>query len=136
MGSLLYIDDGLYEQDTPLGRWLKSVVRRLIPCHYLSLHKRNGKVAKELTDKGYCATKKLHFYGVKVHTPGLRRPSTIPFPQYVDITAATCSRPECIKKYFRKNQSRRRYFRQSLCRYKSGKTDAAKGQHFADAHQR
>ena len=52
-------------------------------------HKRAGKVAKELTDKGYCATKQLHFYGVKVHTLGLRRPSAIPFPQYLDITAAS-----------------------------------------------
>jgi hypothetical protein len=52
-------------------------------------HKRAAKVARELTDKGYCATKKLHFYGVKVHTLGLRRPSTTPFPQYIDITAAS-----------------------------------------------
>lgn len=52
-------------------------------------HKRGGKVAKELTDKGYCATKKLHFYGVKVHTFGLKRPSTIPFPQYIEITPAS-----------------------------------------------
>ena len=52
-------------------------------------HKRSGKVAKELTAKGYCATKKLHYYGVKVHTLALSRPSTIPFPQYLDITAAS-----------------------------------------------
>jgi hypothetical protein len=52
-------------------------------------HKRSGKVAQELTDKGFCATKKLHFYGVKVHTLGLRRPSTIPFPQYIEITPAS-----------------------------------------------
>jgi hypothetical protein len=52
-------------------------------------HKRSGKVAQELTDKGYCATKKLHFYGVKVHTLGLRRPTTIPFPQYIEITPAS-----------------------------------------------
>ena len=52
-------------------------------------HKRGGKVAQELTDKGFCATKKLHFYGVKVHTLGLRRPSTIPFPQYIEITPAS-----------------------------------------------
>lgn len=52
-------------------------------------HKRGGKVARELTDKGYCATKKVHFYGVKVHALGLRRPSTLPFPQYVEITPAS-----------------------------------------------
>lgn len=52
-------------------------------------HKRGGKVAQELTDKGFCATKKLHFYGVKVHALGLRRPATIPFPQYIEITPAS-----------------------------------------------
>ena len=52
-------------------------------------HKREGKVARELTDKGFCATKKLHFYGVKVHTLGLERPGTIPFPQYVMVTPAS-----------------------------------------------
>lgn len=52
-------------------------------------HKRSGKVAKELTGKGYCATKKLHFYGVKVHTFGISRPATMPFPQYFDVTPAS-----------------------------------------------
>jgi hypothetical protein len=52
-------------------------------------HKRRGKVATELTDKGFCATKKLHYYGAKVHMLGLQRPGTIPFPQYVEVTAAS-----------------------------------------------
>lgn len=47
-------------------------------------HKRQAQVATELTDKGYCATKKLHYYGVKVHLLGLQRRGTIPFPQYVE----------------------------------------------------
>jgi Transposase DDE domain len=52
-------------------------------------HKRDGKVAPELTDKGFCATKGLHFYGVKVHVFGLRRISTIPFPQYLEVMPAS-----------------------------------------------
>jgi hypothetical protein len=52
-------------------------------------HKRQGKVATALTDKGYCATKKLHYYGVKVHLPALKRPGTIPLPQYVEVTPAS-----------------------------------------------
>lgn len=51
-------------------------------------HKRDGKVAHELTAKGFCATKKLHFYGVKVHVFGLRRVSTMPFPQYLEVLPA------------------------------------------------
>lgn len=52
-------------------------------------HKRGGKVAKDITDKGFCATKNLHYYGVKVHLLGLRKPGTIPFPQYIEITPAS-----------------------------------------------
>ena len=52
-------------------------------------HKRAGKVAKGLTDKGFCATKNLHYYGVKLHLLGLRRPATIPMPQYIEITPAS-----------------------------------------------
>ncbi|MDI9365556.1 MAG: transposase [Flavobacterium sp.] len=51
-------------------------------------HKRSGKVAKELTAKGFCATKNLHYYGVKIHLLGLRRASIIPLPQYIEITPA------------------------------------------------
>lgn len=51
-------------------------------------HKRKGKVAAELTNKGFCATKDLHYYGVKVHLLGLRIPGTIPFPQYIEVTPA------------------------------------------------
>ena len=35
--------------------------------------KRNAKVAKELTDKGYCSTKSLYYYGVKLHALAFRR---------------------------------------------------------------
>ncbi len=52
-------------------------------------HKRGDKVAKELTDKGFCATKNLHYYGVKIHLLGLRRASSIPMPQYIKITPAS-----------------------------------------------
>lgn len=52
-------------------------------------HKRKGKIATELTDKGFCATKNLHYYGVKLHTLGLNRVSTLPIPQYIEITKAS-----------------------------------------------
>lgn len=52
-------------------------------------HKRQGKVATELTDKGFCATKNLHYYGVKLHTLGLNRASALPIPQFVEITKAS-----------------------------------------------
>ena len=51
-------------------------------------HKRAGKVAPELTSKGYCATKKLHYFGSKLHLLGQRRYGTIPFPKKVGVTPA------------------------------------------------
>ena len=52
-------------------------------------HKRAGKVAPEITSKGYCATKKLHYYGSKLHLLGQRRTGTIPFPKKVGVTPAS-----------------------------------------------
>ena len=51
--------------------------------------KRNGKVAKELTDKGYCSTKSLYYYGVKLHELAFRRLNKIPFPEEIQITPAS-----------------------------------------------
>lgn len=52
-------------------------------------HKRGGRVATALTDKGFCVTKKLHFYGVKVHIIGVQRQNTLPLPGYVEVTPAS-----------------------------------------------
>ena len=51
--------------------------------------KRNAKVAKELTDKGYCSTKSLYYYGVKLHALAFRRLDKIPFPEEIQITPAS-----------------------------------------------
>jgi hypothetical protein len=51
--------------------------------------KRVGKVAIELTDKGYCSTKSLYYYGLKLHTLAFRREKQLPFPEQLLITAAS-----------------------------------------------
>ena len=51
-----------------------------------------AKVAPEIADKnGYCATKKLHYYGVKLHVIGSSQPGTIPIPDKIGITPAGMS---------------------------------------------
>ena len=50
---------------------------------------RKGKVAKQLTDKGYCPTKKMHYYGVKLHVMGLRRKGSLPLPKVALATPAS-----------------------------------------------
>lgn len=50
---------------------------------------RPGKVAQQLTDKGYCASKKMHYYGVKLHVMGLRRQTSLPLPKLALTTPAS-----------------------------------------------
>lgn len=51
--------------------------------------KRAGKVASELTDKGYCSTKKLHYYGAKLHAIAFLRKGSLPLPEFFSLTSAS-----------------------------------------------
>jgi len=47
-----------------------------------------AKVAKEIASSGYCSTKKLYFYGVKVHIAGRFNRGTLPTPEYIGMYGA------------------------------------------------
>ena len=49
---------------------------------------RKGKVAPEITSKGYCSTKDMYYYGLKLHALASRREGTIPFPESLMVTPA------------------------------------------------
>ena len=51
--------------------------------------KRHGKVAKEITDKTFCSTKGIWYYGLKLHVLGMARPLKLPFPESVVVTQAS-----------------------------------------------
>ena len=51
--------------------------------------KRQGKVAREITDKTFCSTKGIWYYGVKLHVLGASRPGKLPFPESVVVTQAS-----------------------------------------------
>jgi hypothetical protein len=51
--------------------------------------KRRGKVARELSDKSYCATKGIYYYGVKMHTVAFRVPKGLPFLHFLSLTQAS-----------------------------------------------
>ncbi len=58
----------------------------------------NAKVAPEIADKnGYCATKKLYYYGVKLHIVGSAQSGTIPIPDKIGITPAGMSDVKAYK---------------------------------------
>ncbi len=47
-----------------------------------------AKVAPELGAKGYCATKKTFYYGIKLHVTAQARPGQLPLPRTILVTAA------------------------------------------------
>ena len=48
-----------------------------------------ARVAKELADKGFCASKDLYFYGVKLHCVGQLRSHTLPKIAFVGLAPAS-----------------------------------------------
>jgi hypothetical protein len=51
--------------------------------------KRKGKVAREITDKGFCSTKGIYYYGLKLHALAFHRPDHLPFPEQLQLTSAS-----------------------------------------------
>jgi hypothetical protein len=47
-----------------------------------------AKVAPEYASCGYCSSKKLYYYGVKLHLIGDRRAGTLPMPRFMGLTDA------------------------------------------------
>jgi hypothetical protein len=51
--------------------------------------KRKAKVAKEITYKGFCSTKGIYYYGLKLHALGFRRKGHLPHPERLLFTEAS-----------------------------------------------
>ena len=49
----------------------------------------SAKVADQFANKGYCPSKRMYFYGAKLHVLGLKRPETLPLPDFIGLTPAT-----------------------------------------------
>lgn len=50
--------------------------------------KRKGKVAQEITAKGYCSTKSMYYYGMKLHALGFCNTGRLPHPEQIIFTPA------------------------------------------------
>ncbi len=51
--------------------------------------KRTVKVVPEITDKGYCSTKSMCYYGMKLHALGFCNPNKLPHPEQIVFTLAS-----------------------------------------------
>lgn len=78
----------LIEDLDRLGSEVPIVLTDSMPIITCS-HKRQAKVALDIVDKGYCSTKNLHYFGVKLHAIAKRRNKTLPLPEYIGITPAS-----------------------------------------------
>jgi len=68
--------------------------------------KRSGKVATDITDKGYNSTKGIYFYGVKLHALAFRRKNKIPFLEETVITSASVNDLTVFKEVWSTKENR------------------------------
>lgn len=59
--------------------------------------KRRGKVAPELSEKSFCATKGVYYFGVKIHALAFRRKGRMPVPEYLGVTSAAENDLEAVR---------------------------------------
>lgn len=82
------------------GEWLRCLkaemapeIDRLVDSFPVMLAKHGqaytAKVAREIANKGYCAAKKTHFHGVRLHTIAQRRSRQLPLPDHIWLRAAS-----------------------------------------------
>jgi len=50
---------------------------------------KQAKVARECCSEGYCSSKNMHYYGVKLHVSGFRRAAALPIPEHMLVTQAS-----------------------------------------------
>jgi Transposase DDE domain len=68
--------------------------------------KRQGKVAPELSEKSYCATKGIYYFGVKVHAIAFHRQGKLPIPEYLLLTSAAENDLEAVRHVLPQLQNR------------------------------
>jgi len=49
----------------------------------------SAKVAPQLCSKGYCSSKQMYYYGLKLHVEGIVRPCKLPMPERSWVTGAS-----------------------------------------------
>jgi hypothetical protein len=81
------------QQLTAAGRHLAETADRLIDSLPIMLaigtRANRARVARELADTGFCATKQIHYRGVKLHLIAARRSRRLPLPERFSLSRAS-----------------------------------------------
>ena len=78
----------LFESERPSDCILDQNLLDSMPI-ITSSGKRKGKVAQEITAKGFCSTKSMYYHGSKLHVLAFRRKNQMPFPEQYFVTPAS-----------------------------------------------
>lgn len=62
----------------------------------------SAKVAANLCDRGFCASKKMSYYGLKLHVLGFARKGKLPIPEWIGISPASHNDLTVFKPIFEK----------------------------------
>jgi hypothetical protein len=83
----------IHQQLTHAGRRVAETADRLIDSLPIMLamgtRANRARVARELADTGFCATKQIHYRGVKLHLIAARRSKLLPLPERLALTRAS-----------------------------------------------
>jgi len=74
-----------------------------------------AKVASELSNQGYCASKRLTYYGVKLHTLAFRRAGSLPLPEYLQLTPASQHDLTAMRQIFPQLSARQLFLDKAYC---------------------
>jgi len=85
----LFISD---KCSNPFGVSVTSHILDSMPIVVASTKRsKTAKVARGLCDKGYCSSKNMYYYGIKLHVLGEKQYKTLPSPRMIEITPASTS---------------------------------------------
>ena len=90
----------LLSEHTPTDCDLENSLVDSFPIVTCKGRNRKAKVAREIVDKGFCSTKNMFYYGLKLHLLGYRRKGTIPFPEILSFSAASENDLKVFKQEF------------------------------------
>ncbi len=89
----------LLEQNRPPGCDQASMLVDSLPIITCS-GRRHGKVARELTSKGYCGAKGTYYYGLRLHSLGWRRTAKLPWIASLVVCDAAENDLNVFKQYW------------------------------------
>ena len=84
-----HIANDIFSNHIPTNAQLQKQIIDSMPIITAKGKNRIGKVATELTDKGFCPSKNLYYYGLKLHMLAFVRSGTMPFPNKIFFSSAS-----------------------------------------------